>query len=377
MEASSARERLGVLAGALLLAALCFVYAVSPAQAVDRTIAVDCTDDIDTVINGDPAGTATLFQLEAGCTHQTSAELQPENGDEIHCATAPTTTTLFTFAGTNTVDPATSCTINSTSAPDNLMKPQGRFFMQGVRITGQNLVYSGTSTGACIAGGQMSVESWVQLSEIRNCPAVGISNAHGIFHQIELNNTTTDPTALGITGSGIKGVDEFVIRHSYIHDNQGNGVWCDVHCDDQSAAAFGDKFHVNANLVVESGRAGIRYERVGGPDNCGSDCSSTPGEALIENNRVAENGWDATRGGIDVRDAQRALVEDNIIGPQTVGGVAYGHNTDNLAIRATDSGRTDRPDLFDIDIVNNDLLSGETITGCILPDTVVFCSNNN
>ena len=56
--------------------------------------------------------------------------------------------------------------------------------------------------------------------------------------------------------------------------------------------------------------------------------------------------------------------------------VSYGHNANNLAIRVTDSGRTDRPDLWDKDVLNNTLLSGETITGCGLPDDVVLCWGN-
>jgi hypothetical protein len=43
------------------------------------------------------------------------------------------------------------------------------------------------------------------------------------------------------------------------------------------------------------------------------------------------------------------------------------------AIIASDSGRSDRPNLFDIDIVNNKL-HGEIIKGCQLPDTIVDCA---
>jgi hypothetical protein len=41
-----------------------------------------------------------------------------------------------------------------------------------------------------------------------------------------------------------------------------------------------------------------------------------------------------------------------------------------VAIRATDSGRSDRPDLRNVDIVGNKL-NGETIVGREKPDTLV------
>jgi hypothetical protein len=44
-----------------------------------------------------------------------------------------------------------------------------------------------------------------------------------------------------------------------------------------------------------------------------------------------------------------------------------------VATIASDSGRSDRPNLFNIDIVNN-TLNWEIIKGCELPDTVVDCT---
>jgi hypothetical protein len=94
--------------------------------------------------------------------------------------------------------------------------------------------------------------------------------------------------------------------------------------------------------VVNNGRAGIRFERVGDVADAG--------EALIENNEVHGNGTDATRGGIDIRDAQDAPIQNNRFGAATIGEVgyevAYEPNANGVAIRATDSGRSDRPDLL-------------------------------
>jgi hypothetical protein len=59
----------------------------------------------------------------------------------------------------------------------------------------------------------------------------------------------------------------------------------------------------------------------------------------------------------------------------SISGVTYPANARNVAIIASDSGRSDRPNLYNIDIVNN-TLNGEIIKGCELPDTVVACSEN-
>ena len=121
------------------------------------------------------------------------------------------------------------------------------------------------------------------------------------------------------------------------------------------------------NLVVDNYRAGIRFEKVG--------AVADAGEALIENNGVHANSHKVPRGGIDIRDAQNALVRNNVFGAKTIAGVAYPRNRDRLTIRATDSGRSDRTNLLDADIVNN-VLNGEVIKGCGKPDTIVTCSGN-
>ena len=99
--------------------------------------------------------------------------------------------------------------------------------------------------------------------------------------------------------------------------------------------------------MVNNGRAGIRWERVGDVADAG--------EALIENNEVHGNSPDAVRGGISVRDAQNATIQNNRFGAVTIAGVAYPPNSSKVAIVASDSGRADRPDLLNIDIANNTL----------------------
>ena len=117
------------------------------------------------------------------------------------------------------------------------------------------------------------------------------------------------------------------------------------------------------SVVVNSGRAGIRYE-------------NSPNEALFENNEIHGNGKTERRGGIDIRDSQNAWVgPGNNFGPATIAGVTYPVNGDRIGVRATDSGRSDRVNLSNVDVVGN-TLNGETITGCEQPDNIVACSGN-
>jgi hypothetical protein len=197
---------------------------------------------------------------------------------------------------------------------------------------------------------------------ITGSDAAGITNAHGTFDSIELDDTTQDPNFLGFTGSGLKAINEVEVRNSYIHDNQGNGLWCDVFCHDSIDHLNG--FWVHENLVVNNARAGIRFERVGEVADAG--------EALIENNEVHGNSLELSRGGIDIRDAQDALVRNNVFGAKSIADVAYLPNASGVAIRATDSGRSDRPDLWNVDIVGN-VPNGEVIKGCELPDEIAYC----
>jgi len=180
---------------------------------------------------------------------------------------------------------------------------------------------------------------------VRNNEGAGISNCHGIHRRIELTNNTTNASALGFIGLGIKCVDEAVVEHSYVHETQGNGIWCGEECNDTSLNIS----HVNFNVVVNAGREGTRWEKVG--------AESSAGEALIGHNEVHGNGKLETRSGIGAGDAQNALIRENVFGAMTFASVAYSKNAGG-AIRLRDSGRSDRLDLFNIDIVNNTLGEG-------------------
>jgi hypothetical protein len=335
----------------------------------DRVVAVPCGQDLDAIVNADDPMIGTLFQLEGGCTYQVDTIVELNEGDEI---AGPQGTFIERPPA---FDPEPTVTIVGSEGLSNVIRAKGTVRLQWVQIVGGTGQYSGGSpvagTGSGLAMGMASNTSSLYAVHITGSDAAGITNAHGTFDRIELDDTTQDPNFLGFTGSGLKAINEVEVKNSYVHDNQGNGIWCDSGCDDATGAPF-DVYHVSSNLVVNNGRAGIRYE------NVGDVSSASPGEALIENNHVHGNGTDAVRGGIDIRDAQDALVQNNQFGadthvdPDTHVEFSYPLNVNSLAIRATDSGRSDRPDLFNIDIVDN-VLNGEVIKGCELPDEIAYC----
>jgi hypothetical protein len=353
----------GLLAAAIMLALILVFYSLGHAQA--PIVKIPCDQDIDATINADDRGTASRFVLEAGCTFVASETIVPSDGDEVECAVAPT----FEQRGP-AFDPTTKCTVAGNSSVENVFRPIGQggttatVSFEGIKITGGNFTGS-SGTGAAIAEGSMTNTSSHYGIEVMDNEAAGILGAKGTFERVEFTDNTNDPDALGVIGSGLKARDEVEVKDSYVHDTQGNGIWCDNSCEDSAGHPNG--FWVHDNLVVDNGRAGIRFENVG----------SNGGEALIEDNEVHGNSYgDAERGGISVRDAQNATIRNNRFGEVTIDGVRYPPNSRAVAIIASDSGRADRPNLLDIHIESN-TLNGETIKGCELPDTVVECGQES
>jgi hypothetical protein len=363
----------GLVAGVIMLAMILAFYSLAEAQT--RVVNIPCGKDIDATINADPKATATRFVLEANCEpidakggpkpFVASETIVPSDGDEVACAEAPT----FEQRGP-ALDPTTRCTVAGDDSVENVFKPIGQggsmvtVRFEGIKITGGNFTGS-SGSGAAIAEGKMTDTSSHFGIEVMDNDAAGILSAKGTFERVEFTNNTRDPKALGFIGAAMKARNEVEVKNSYVHHTQGNGLWCDAGCDDSTNHPNG--FWVHDNLVVDNGRAGIRFENVGG---------SSGGEALIENNAVHGNSYgEVKRGGISVRDAQNATIQNNHFGAATIGGVAYLPNSHDVAIIASDSGRSDRPNLFNIRVVSN-ALDGETVKGCELPNTVVACGGD-
>jgi hypothetical protein len=328
----------------------------------DRAVLVGCGQDLDAIINADDPTIGTRFQLEGPCTYTVDTMVELNEGDEI--AGPPG---LF-IERPPAFDPEPTATIVGSEGLKHVIRAKGTIRLEWVKIVGGTGEYASdgspvAGTGSGLAMGMASDTSSLFAVHITGSDGAGITNAHGTFERIELDDTTQDPNFLGFIGSGLKAINEVEVKNSYIHDNQGNGLWCDVFCRDSVDHLNG--FWVHDNLVVNNGRAGVRFEEVGEVADAG--------EALIENNEVHGNSTGAVRGGVSLHDAQNALVRNNVFGAATIAEVAYLPNSEGVAIRATDSGRPDRPDLFNVDIVGN-VLNGEVIKGCESPEEIVYCS---
>jgi Right handed beta helix region len=328
----------------------------------DRVVIVPCGQDLDAIINADDPMIGTRFQLEGPCTYTVDTMVELNEGDEI---AGPQGTFIERPPA---FDPEPTVAIVGNEGLSHVIRARGTVRLEWVKIVGGTGEYSSgglpvAGTGSALAMGMASDTSSLYAVHITGTDAAGITNAHGTFDSIELDDTTQDPNFLGFTGSGLKAINEVEVRNSYIHDNQGNGLWCDVFCHDSDSHLNG--FWVHDNLMVNNGRAGIRFEQVGDVADAG--------EALIENNEVHGNSTGAVRGGVSLHDAQNALVRNNVFGATIIADVTYLPNTEGVAIRATDSGRSDRPDLSNVDIVAN-VLNGEVIKGCESPDEIVYCA---
>jgi hypothetical protein len=295
-------------------------------------------DDLDAIINGDPSGTATTFCVYAG-TYQVSTEARLRAGDELKGQPGTTTN-----VGTATKPTPVVKLVGGSS--DNILRADG----PGISITWVDLTGArgtGNGTGA-IAAGSAGSDFLVQFARIHNNASLGISNMKGTVLDSEFFSNSEDVSSIGFNASAIKGITEFEAGRLYVHDEQGNGIWCDGGCSNDPARANG--FWVYDSVVVNGGGGGIRYE-------------NSPNQALFQNNVVQGWGRNVHRGNIDIRDSQNARVVDNILGG----------NANDIGVRATDSGRSDRVNLANISVVNNDL-NGDKIVRCGGP---VMCSNNS
>jgi hypothetical protein len=342
----------GWVAAAIVLPIILGFYSLADAQA--RMVNIPCGHDIDATINADPKSTATRFVLGA-CEYTATETVKPEQGDEIAGPAGNIIQRGSAF------DPQPVATITGNANVTQVLKPQGTVRLEWLTVQGGNFT-GDAGTGVGLAGGQMTPSSVVDAVVIKDNEGAGVSNFNGTFVRSELTNNTTNPKALGFIGSGLKAVNEVVVERSYIHDTQGNGIWCDEECNDTSLGTF----IVEDTLVVNCGRAGIRWEKVGG---------TAAGEALIQRNEIHGNSYDARRGGISMRDAENAIVQNNQFGAVTIAGVSYPRNSDGVAIMVSNSGEANRPKLFNIDIRNN-VLNGETVEGCELPNTLVACAGD-
>jgi hypothetical protein len=195
-----------------------------------------------------------------------------------------------------------------------------------------------------------------------------ITGLHGILVDSELSNCSIDDTYDGYSSAAVKTSFESEYTLNYVHDTGSSGLWCDQGCHDVAGRANG--FWVHDNLIVKTDGWGVDYEF---SPMLAEGVHASSSSALVEDNYVTAN----RIGAAQMLDAQNATFRNNSFGPQTVAGVAYAADGNSgLAIVFKDSGRATRTDLWNGDAAGN-ILHGDAIKGCELPDNVVHCHDDN
>ena len=332
---------------ALVLAAAALLCVAKAAHA--GHVFVQPGQDLDALVNSDPAGVGTTFRLHPD-TYVVDHTLQPKNGDMIIGVVGS-----YVTRGP-AQDPQNITAQIVGRGLSQVVKPQGKVNLHGLSISGGQ--FDGTAgSGSGLAGGAMTPQSSVDGVRLHHNDGLGASNANGVYTRVELDHNGTAADAQGFIASGIKGVNEFVIANSYIHDNGGNGIWADEYANDTNVTYNGitGKAQFVDNLVVNSSKQGIRWEKI---NSSGPASQPTAGEALILRNEVHGNNPGRATGGIGVRDAANAQIHNNVLGAATIAGISYPQNGGGVGIWVTDSGRVDRPNTEFIEATNN-VMNGE------------------
>jgi hypothetical protein len=140
----------------------------------------------------------------------------------------------------------------------------------------------------------------------RNGIGCGLEGGDVLIDGVEVDHNGSQAD-LGSGASGLKFANGhgIVVRNSYIHDNLGNGVWCDQQCGD---------FTVIDNRIIHNSRKGVHYEKSGESDLQGI---TFIGAAYIARNVVQGNGWEGRQyadAGIAAVSSKNILIEDNVLG---------------------------------------------------------------
>jgi hypothetical protein len=216
------------------------------------------------------------------------------------------------------------------------------------------------------------IECWTGMRVIRgryhhndrNGIGCGFDYARGqvLIDGAEIDHNGSEDE-LGVGSGGLKfarlGEDGLTVRNSYIHDNLGNGVWCDVQCI--------GTFLIESNVVSRNSRKGIHYEKSGASDEYIAG-RVVQGRAIIRYNVVTNNGWEgrdhAADGGISGVSSRNMLIENNI---------TYGNGRGGVFLR-TDGRLSGEKHGWQMHatVRNNDASDGVSV--CSEP--LVECTNN-
>jgi hypothetical protein len=323
-------------------------------------------DDLDAIVNADSSTVATTFCIRAG-TYAIDHTINVRAGDKLLGEEGATTTH---GPATYPTDPPVKIT-NGANLTRLIQLEGENATLQWLDVSGAQSLHNAdgspmTGTGIAIGGGEADGTTIMQYLRVHDNDANGIGSPRGKVLNSEFFRNTLDPVFLGHAGAAVKGIYGYEAAYNYVHDEQGNGLWCDHGCYDQGTQPNG--FWVHHNLLANNDRYGVRYEY--SPRVVRGVHASQP-SALIENNEIHANGY----GGTAMQDAQNGVFRYNDFGPAIIDWVFYPHNGAGAkAMQFSDGNKT--TSLYNAEAYGN-TLGGEYIQGCTMPDTVVDCANNN
>lgn len=343
-------------------------------------------NDLDAIVNRDPSDKATTFCVHApssGATYSINNTLQLRAGDKLLGQPGQVITRGPASYGVPPVK------IRNAASLRVLVDARGsNTQLKWLDIAGGVLKFWSdgrprADSGHGINAGRGNATTRMEYLAVHDNDAAGINSMNGKLLHSNLYDNGTHAKSQGFQASGVKGVDEYEAAYNYVHDNSGNGLWCDSGC--KNVAGMTNGFWAHHNLVVNNRRFGIRYENSprffdgGGQD----DRVDTRITALVEHNAVHGNGALDNRHGISMHDAQNGTFRNNRFGAATIAGVSYQRNHGAAIGFTWEHKRSDRTDLWNGKAYAN-ALNGEHIKGCGMRDddarpggVLVSCSNNS
>ena len=210
-------------------------------------------------------------------------------------------------------------------------------------VSGFKLHGIGCFAGTRVIGGRYH-------HNLRNGIGCALDGGGVLIDGVELDhNGSEEHLGSGAAGMKFARGHGVVVRNSYIHDNIGNGVWCDVQCGD---------YTVVDNRIVFNSRKGVHYEKSGESD----EEVLFVGSAYIARNIIQNNGWGMREhgdAGIRGNSSKNMLIVDNI----------FGGNVFKNGIKISQDGRLsgDRHGWIVSNVViRRNTMNGDEIKGCDL-----------
>jgi hypothetical protein len=304
-------------------------------------------DDIDQKINAAPAGSTVCV---AAGTYTASESITP--AENVKVMGAPGVSRVLEGRATDP-DPVVFIVGN---VPEIFQVTTNNVVLSWLDISGSPADSScipQCGRGVAAHGSGLRVE-FSRMHHNQN-QGIGSGNFATVVFASELDNNGSS-LAQGCCASGIKGADGFQVTNSYVHDNIGNGIWCDVDCETPSG--FSHSFIVTDNYVVNNQRNGVRFEH----GTAVTDAEAAASSALITRNVVVESNAACNKpgGGIEINSASNADVTFNELG---------GTNTSDCAPNGGNGiiVRGNRHPLENNDVTDNNMGSAQ---GYSTPDVI-------